>query len=181
MSDILPQSRALAGVIVAIEGLAVWVVAIFLESLRATGWIIWPGADMYTTAFGTMYTWFTSGPPGPFELLAYFGLAVAIGGPVWFWLMKPTLHIMDRRSTGRQPSGRNPSSQGSRWEDGDWIPAAEIADDTAPEDEEGDSSSWVTKAFESNPSRPDSARAALAKGDFMRGSTGDMSDRDAKD
>lgn len=180
MNDILPQSRVLSGAIVAIEGLAVWVVAIFLESLRATGWIIWPGADMYTTAVGTMLVWLTSWPPGAFELLGYFGLAVAIGGPAWFWIAKPTLTIMERRTTKRGSDRHSASADGRPWKDTDWIPATESPAESRQWDEDADSSAWISSTLDSNPSQPDSPREALARGDFLRGSTGDLNDRDAK-
>lgn len=182
MSEILPESRALSGFVMAVEGLAVWVVAIFLQSLRETGWIVWPSEDMYTTAVGTMHAWLTSGPAGVFELLAYFGLVVAVGGPAWFWMTKPGLEIIERWTTeGRSSEPRSPTDDGRQWEDGDWIPATETAADPSSPDGNEDLSGLFSSTFERASSEPDSAKTALASGDFLRGSTGDAGDSDPDD
>lgn len=180
MREVLPRSRLLSGFIVAIEGLAVWVVAIFLASFRATGWIIWPDADLSTTAVGTMRGWITSGPPGPIELLGFFGLAVAVAGPVWFWMAGPAIDLAERRRTGRRRAEAESASEDDPWSEGDWIPATEAGDESTS-GEESKTSELLTSAFESDSTRPDSIQAALANGDFLRGAGRESDDFRAED
>lgn len=169
MIGVLPRSRLLSGAIVAIEGLAVWVVAIFLASFQATGWIIWPGTDMYTTAVGTMRGWIATGQPGAYELLAYFGLAAAFAGPAWFWVARPILDFLEGRPTTRRHSGAESASEDDdHWGEGEWISATEVSAHSTTQ-EADDPSEWLSSVLESDSPQPDSIQTALANGDFLRG------------
>lgn len=181
MWNVLPQSRALNGLIVTIEGLAVWVVAIFLSSLETTGWFIWPGTDMYTTAVGTMRNWIASGGVTPFEIVGYLGLTVAIAGPLWFWVAAPAISRLGGWSSSGARS--NGSSRGGgvegEWE-ADWISATELAEEAESNDSESEPA-WPAMEFEPARREPESIQAALANGDFFRGSGAEGDDRKAGD
>lgn len=184
MKRALPQSRFLVGLIVGIEGLAVWVVAIFLASYSATGSITWPGADLYTTSIGTMSAWISSPGFGGYELLAYFGLVVSVFGPGWFWVGKSVIE----RDPGRRGVPREAAIQGiaNRDQGGfedevNWIPASEIAADSTDEADYG-KPSWATKVIDTDQSsRPDAIEQRLAAGDFFRGSGAKGKPGDADD
>lgn len=172
MKHALPQSRFLVGLIVGIEGLAVWVVAIFLASYSATGSITWPGADMYTTSAGTMSAWVSSPGFGGYELLAYFGLLVAVAGPGWFWVGKSVMNRMQGRRTPGMAAiqGAAGRDRAGIEDEVDWIPATEIASDSNDEADSG-RPSWATKVIDADQSsRPDAIEQRLASGDFFRGS-----------
>lgn len=172
MKRALPQSRFLVGLIVGIEGLAVWVVAIFLASYSATGSITWPGADMYTTSAGTMSAWVSSPGFGGYELLAYFGLFVAVSGPGWFWGGKSVIdRLQGRRTPGMAAMQWTASrDRGGLEDEVDWIPATEIASDPNDAADSG-RPSWATKVIDTDQfAQPDAIEQRLAAGDFFRGS-----------
>lgn len=186
MRELLPRSSALSGLIVGLEGLAFWILTIFLASFIATGSITRPGADMYTTTVVTMQNWFASPAIGGVEALGYLGLVLAIGGPTWFWVARPGYErVSDRFATrgtpeGTTASGSDPASSGAIRE-ANPDPGNSAADSLAAEAAEGVSA--VIPGDDS--SGPDPIEQALAEGDFRRGggdadqSTDEASDDDA--
>lgn len=156
------RSSRLVGLVAAIEGLAVWIVAIFLASYTSTGSIVWPGADMYTTTVGTMHKWLTSPTIGFIELLGYVGLVMAVGGPLWFWFLRVRL----KRAR-------------EWWDQVIWVgPGSDFLQDP------DDSNSTDMRAGEPSPntrrsSGYNSIEEALADGDFMRGGSRNTESEDS--
>ncbi len=171
MIDLLPNSRFYYGVYAAIEGLALWVVAIFLATYHATGSFV--RSDMYTSIVEAMSAWRAAGAVGLYELLGYAGLTLAVAGPLWMWAGKP---LYERYSD----SGRGVPSTvshledhvaGDAWAPGDWgslVEASGLTDQTQESERDSASDDIVVSR--------DPIQARLADGDFFRGGGGNGED-----
>lgn len=168
------RSNLRRSLIVVVDGLAVWALAILLASHAAEPSAAGDGQTALVALTGTMHGWLATPGVGPFEGAAYVGLAIAAVGPVWYWLVQPVGAALRRRpDEKREPPAefefdvrselgapsksatRLRSSFARRIEPGqpDWTGSVD----------------WVDTLFDGEPpTHRDPAQAARTQGDLLR-------------
>ncbi len=89
MRGLLARPTVRRGLIVALDGLALWLLAFVLAAYADPGSVAGASGGLVPAAIDTTLRWATTPGVGGFELLAYAGLAVATLGPLWYWVGRP--------------------------------------------------------------------------------------------
>lgn len=77
------------GLILALDGLAVWTLAIVLSTYLSSTAISVVDGNLIQYTGGIMRSWIETPAMGVFELTAYAGLSLAVIGPMWYWVIHP--------------------------------------------------------------------------------------------
>lgn len=91
------------GAIVALDGLAIWLLAVLLATythVRAANAV---DGSFYRLTIEIMRSWTRSPTVEALELAAYAGLALVVVGPFWYWVVHPVKAYLT--GEGGQPSG----------------------------------------------------------------------------
>lgn len=106
------------GLLIALNGLAIWLLAIILSGY-ASGSIDTAGAGLPALVTGTMQTWIQSPQLGVWQLAAYAGIAIAVVGPAWFWVVGPASEALRGRDSAQSGGGgQEPSAATEQVTDG---------------------------------------------------------------
>lgn len=101
------------GLIVALDGLAIWLLAIVLAAYVDPGSVAGSSGSLVTTAVDTTRLWVTTPGTGSFEVLAIAGLAVTALSPLWYGVVRPSVR---RRSLESPRIVRDPRRDGFRYD-----------------------------------------------------------------
>lgn len=115
-----PRSRRgiRRGLLIALNGLAIWLLAIILSGY-ASGSIETAGAGLPALVTGTMQAWIQSPQAGVWQLAAYAGIAIAVVGPAWFWVVGPASEALRERDSTQTVGGdTEPSAAAEQVTDG---------------------------------------------------------------
>lgn len=85
------RSALRRGLIVALDGLAVWLLAVVLAAYTDAGSVAGSGtgSGLLATAVDTTSRWAATPGVGGFELLVYVGMAATVLGPLWYGIGRP--------------------------------------------------------------------------------------------
>lgn len=174
MSGRPSRSQVRRSLLVGLNGLAVWVLAVVLESYLS-GAVVRFEADFADLLVGRTVVWLTTPGVGAFELAAYGGLALVFVGPAWYLVGagrfglvprwsgssdEPIEFEYDHDTSSGATSGPQQAtvSASGRSGNADRMPSA------------SGTAGWIDTVFDDGPqSRQPSD--SLAAGDFYRSST----------
>lgn len=88
MSNSLNRPNVRRGLLIALDGLAIWVLAIILYGYLSAPIEI-AGRGLYPLVLDTMTAWVESPGLGVWETAGYVGLVIAIVGPAWYLVARP--------------------------------------------------------------------------------------------
>lgn len=94
MGHPLPRSDVRRGAHLLLDGLAVWFIAIVYAGYTSAD-VGRAGQDVVSLIGETSFAWIRTTEVGFPELVGYIGLAVAIFGPAWYWVIKPVREHLD--------------------------------------------------------------------------------------
>lgn len=124
--------QARHGILVVLNGIAIWLLAVILSTYASSTPVSVADGNLVQYAGAIMGAWLQQPAVGMFELAAYVGLSIAVIGPIWFWVVRP-LRELSGRDTDESELGQGDAPM-------DFV----FSEDLPGEDS-------VTKRFESNP------------------------------
>lgn len=89
MQRLLARTGVRRGLLVALDGLAIWLLAIVLAAYVAPKSVAGGGGSLLSRSVETTRLWVETPGVGAFELVAYAGLAVTVVGPLWYLVGRP--------------------------------------------------------------------------------------------
>lgn len=167
MHALAAPSDVRRGLFAAVDGLALWLLAVILAAFVAAPVSEGAADGFVSTVTAVTAHWLATPGVGPFETVAYLGLSIAILGPGWYWALKPFFSEEPRPDGGRRPDEHDsfvfdgePKRRESRSKrnDPEGITRS-LMTPTGPED-------WVGELLEGR-----AGPAGLPDGDFYRGGT----------
>lgn len=171
------RPAALRGLLVAIDGLAIWFLAVVIASYSTTTAVSTDAGGLTMAIVDIMRSWMQTPTMEVLELTAYAGLALVAFGPVWYWVIKPIKQLLGRSSAQTSVSDErftfdeDPTASTT---DLVFVNSDPVAADSQQMTLDGTlhpSSDWSSRLFDGGKTQPRlHSPTRIPGGDFLRGS-----------